>query len=130
MSRCRRPCFRPKRPGYAWLAALLIALLYSQSIGLLHRIVHAAALEQPRSPDAGRAGEQAGSLDRLFANHAAAHSLCLVFDHISHPSPLPATPVSSDAAPPPAIAPVQAPAERLFGATRVPFQARGPPLRS
>jgi hypothetical protein len=108
---------------------VLVALVMVQSLGLLHRIVHAggAANDAPGVQalvDGATSGEAGSWLDRLFARHDQ-HG-CDAFDQLTHTDALcgvAALPVTQPAA--------AAPAERhhawQLAHQAAGFLARGPP---
>lgn len=107
---------RLRRP----LAGLLIcALLLTQALGLLHRVLHADG------PGSGHALRDRGGLEALFA-HPHGSADCQIFDQLSH-----ADGVGFGFVEPGAPPPLQAPAPALqaprVAAQAAAYLARGPP---
>lgn len=110
---------------------VLVALLLTQLLGLLHRLVHAdgRASDAPRAVAMAEAAfaEPGGWLDQLFDGHDR-HG-CDAFDQLTHADAL-----CSVAALPLAAAQDSAPAERhhawQLAHQAAGFLARGPPLLS
>jgi hypothetical protein len=106
-----RPLRRP-------LAGLLVcALLLTQALGLLHRVLHAGG--------PSHTVHELGRLEALFANHHDPGD-CQIFDHLSHADGVGYAFVEPGAVPPKTMpAPVlQAPALAPQAAG---YLARGPP---
>ena len=112
-----------------WLLAwVLLAVLAAQSLGVMHRVAHAAGashgVAHAQAGDAPASAETAG-VGALFAAHG--DEACRLFDAVGHG-------VASAAAsvPPvqPSATPWLSPAQARFTQCRsAPFQARAPPSR-
>ena len=120
---------------------LLLALVVVPSLGRLHQVMHAPALQaHAPSPAAGSAGAPAttaahsgasshrphaqGLLDLLLAHHAPVD--CLLLDQLALGDALHSAPTAL-AAPTPAQAPLVHPAATAAARHVALFQARGPP---
>lgn len=111
---------------------VLLALVTMQSLGLLHRIVHArgAADDAPRvqaMADAAMSAGAGGWLDQLFAGHDQ-HG-CDAFDQLTHTDALCGVPALPLAAPL-ATAPAQRHHAWHLAHQAAGFLARGPPALS
>jgi len=83
-----------RRRSFGLWAWMLGAMLLAQSLGLMHTMVHAAAVRHVEHQDGGSHAEQhgrtgAGWLDLLFATHDD-ESDCRLFDQVSRGDCLPA----------------------------------------
>ncbi|AEG94126.1 hypothetical protein [Ramlibacter tataouinensis] len=123
------------------VVALVLALLLAQSLGLVHRVLHApalgagpaAALAHAHAPDhevADAHGEDAyahaiGWLAELMASHEESGD-CRLFDQQSHGDVVLHLAVLGDSAPA-APAPLAKPALAVPATPAAPFHARGPP---
>ena len=148
---CRR--LRQQLPAQAALAWLLLALVVVPTLGRLHQVEHAGALEQMRaghavqraphggahpegaaaflaedegaaSAEAGRAQGLPGLLSLLLAPHTSVD--CLLLDQLALGDALQSAPSAL-----PTLVPAQAPPAQHAGRSAAPhvalFQARGPP---
>jgi len=148
---CRR--LRQQLPAQAALAWLLLALVVVPTLGRLHQVEHAGALEQMRaghavqraphggahpggaaaflaedegaaSAEADRAQGLPGLLSLLLAPHTSVD--CLLFDQLALGDALQSAPSAL-----PTLVPAQAPPAQHAGRSAAPhvalFQARGPP---
>ena len=117
--------------GRAVSLTLLVGLLWSATLGLLHRTVHAGLSASPRvsvasTPPSARA-EAPGLIDALLGEHRGA-SDCRLFDQsvtsdaLTGVPPLPAWPLPVAAGLPAAVADAVRPCHPAF------FLARGPPV--
>jgi len=100
------------------LALLLVgALLLTQALGLLHRVLHAEG--------SGHATPDHGRLEAQFA-HDAGGADCKIFDQLSHADGVGMAAIEADAMPP---AQPTAPALRTpkAAAQAIGHRARGPP---
>ena len=118
--------------GYWLMWWLIAALLFGQSFGALHRVVHlpageavwgARATPQPSAKPVAPA--EHSTLAHWFGSHSA--NDCALIDHVLQPSPTSAT------APPPApvlvaAAPPLAPVGVMPAGRASFFRARAPPL--
>ena len=108
------------------LAGVLLALVAAQTLGAMHRIVH-ATLGNGQFAFAS-AQDKPHGLARLFAGHAGEQG-CEFYDQLAHADLLPALPPSL---PPPAAAPVPDAVVHV-GCIAQPIAghlARGPPARA
>ena len=142
---------RQQLPAQAALAWLLLALVVVPTLGRLHQVEHAEALEQMRAGHAVQAAQQADAHHRLAAASLAAdeeaapsteadhtHGLlslllvphaavdCLLLDQLALGDALHSAPSAL-----PTLVPAQAPPIQHAGRSTAPhvalFQARGPP---
>lgn len=122
----------PRRPlGRVALAGLLaLALVWSQSLGLWHRVVHrdlvpATTASSAQQTVASKAPREAGVLERLFAGHRG-DADCQFFDQHSHSDALTCVASATEvlAALPGLVLTSHALAVARWHAQ---FQARGPP---
>jgi len=119
----------------AALAWLVLALVAAPTLGRLHQVVHAGALERMHAGHAVHADATAaaapaaehahGLLPLLLAGHTPVD--CLLLDQLALGDALHSAPLAL-----PAAVPAQAPhpchAGRPASPQAAPFQARGPPL--
>ncbi len=121
---------KPANPATCRLLLWLIAaLLFGQSFGSIHRIVHASGRDSALMPPVAVVAETnpsvgKSSLAHWFGGHGA--GACALIDHALQPTP-PAVPAllaapALVAALPPAAMPDIVPASQPS-----PFEARGPP---
>lgn len=129
-----------QRARAAWLVAALVALAFAQTLGAMHRVVHAptlgpaallaASAESAAGLDsrarADAVGAPVSALEALFTGHAAEHA-CDQYDQLTHADflvgvhlPLPHDTAPSDTQP-------LHPGWRL-AAQAAGFLARGPPI--
>jgi hypothetical protein len=114
----------PHRLLAGWLVC---ALLLTQGLGLLHRLVHAhgpTGAAHAAHADPGRHG---GALTGWFAHHHDAAD-CLVFDQLSHADGLGLAPAHTPGVPPRGPGGT-APRLPHIAAQALGFLARGPPAR-
>jgi hypothetical protein len=71
-------------------STLLIALVFAQTLGLVHRIVHAPTIGHPALLASATASTPAGTawLKALFAGHSSEHG-CDLYDQLSHADAVP-----------------------------------------
>ena len=106
------------------LAGLLVcALLLTQALGLLHRVLHAGG---PAAVHAVPALHGKGALEALFAGHHGAGD-CQIFDQLSHADGMGCGFVEPGAVPP-AQRPSWAPKAPNVAAQASGHLARGPPI--
>ena len=130
MTRSPRPRqpLPPRPPRGLWarlaLAWLLLALVAVPTVGRLHQVAHAGALEQARAGHAAASDSHAGLLQQLMGSHTPVD--CLLLDQLALGDAAPAAALAL-----PALAPPQAPpaprAGYALARQAAPFQARGPP---
>lgn len=107
-----------------WCAALLLAFVMAQVLGLMHGVVHAGRAAHPPAADHAVAAHGHSGVAALFAQHQDA-SDCRLLDALNQPGAAAAI-VLVTAAPAPVVA--SACAHAAFVARgAAPFDARGPP---
>jgi hypothetical protein len=115
------------------LSCLVLALVWAQALGMMHRVAHAdhagsgqaSTLQQPG--DDGQAGEPGhGWIAALFAGHDEGGGSCRVFDQQGHGDAMPCV---AALALPSVLFALVAPwrAGYRLAASAAPFGARGPP---
>lgn len=134
MSLLRSPPLK-HRPG-PWLVALLVlALLYAQTLGQAHRALHPQRLAVEAHGLAQKAASQAGASP---TGRAASHAWSALFGHGQHAEEcrlfdqlslgdLTLVAAAAAVAPPPADRTDASVPASLSGASRLAYQARGPP---
>lgn len=120
-------CLRASRAGaYAWV--LVLAFVWSQSLGLWHGIVHAShgAGAAPISAVVADTWESTSPFEALFGSHFDTVD-CQLFDQLSHGDALATAPVL--------VLPLGVPAAHIAHLTGLAvarwaalFQARAPPV--
>jgi len=120
---------RPTGTRVAWASLLVLALLWTQSMGLWHRLVHSStthpALQWIVQAGAGDAGQTPTVSGRPFSNHLA-DTDCQLFDQLSHADGVAAKAVVALAQ---ALQPHVLRSSHALAVARwhALFQARGPP---
>ena len=106
-------------------STLLLALVLAQTLGLVHRIVHAPIGGHPAmSASVSGAGDN-GWLKALFAGHSSEQG-CDLYDQLSHADALPQAPTAAILVPDlDAVLPCHAVGQAAAQAAG--FLARGPP---
>jgi len=120
-----------RRRHAALIAALMLALVLVQFLGLVHRVAHAdIAAPSPGAPSTSAATPASGTwLQELFAGHDGGDASCEVYDQLTHADPL-ASICSLAAMPIPESATAIATAAGHIAAQASGYFARGPPQLS
>ena len=118
-------------------AGLLLALVLAQTLGLVHRVVHAPLVLQgaagaahrvaPAPSEAPFAQGVKRGLPALFAGHVFEHG-CDLYDQASHADMLGVAPLVAAAVDPRPLAPVRTQPTWQIAAAAAGFLARGPPV--
>lgn len=98
---------------------LILALLFAQSLGLLHRAAHGQAIAEPQSP-----------LQGLFDAHDRASPACGLYDQLSHADLLPTALAGAPVHAVPCASGLRSATPGQRAAEPAHFLARAPPLRS
>jgi hypothetical protein len=125
-----------RRTRLAATALVAFALLWAQTLGLLHGIVHAphsaATAAVQAIADSGAAvapPEVRAGIDRLFGEHGEHTPACHLYDQLTHAqamaSAVAAFVVTAHCDAPPPVRPA-----RVRAAAPVPFLARAPPAHA
>ncbi len=121
------------RGRVALCSVLLLALALAQTLGFVHRIVHAPLMLQatagavPQSMPAPSAAPSKHGLQALFAGHFFEHG-CDLFDQASHADMLGVASVVAMPIELPSEAPARALPMWQIAAQAAGFLARGPPV--
>jgi len=75
-------------------STLLVALVLAQTLGLVHRIVHAPIGGHPPVSASASMAAGAGWLKALFPGHSSEHG-CDLYDQLSHADAVPEAPAAA-----------------------------------
>jgi len=75
-------------------STLLIALVFAQTLGLVHRIVHAPTIGHPAPLASASTPAGTAWLKALFAGHSSEHG-CDLYDQLSHADAVPQASITS-----------------------------------
>ncbi len=126
----------PKRSGFrdaALMSVLLGILIFAQTMGLMHGLLHAPFTQGAPAPhahqhaDADTPDHGSHWLETLFAGHEEGGGSCRVFDQQGHSAPL----MALAALALPSVLHAALPAEGIachLALAAAPFQARAPPF--
>ena len=79
-------------------STLLLALILAQTLGLVHRIVHAPLGGHPAMSASASVSVETGWLKALFSGHSSEHG-CDLYDQLSHADAVPPAPAAAILAP-------------------------------